>query len=313
MSELGRLLAEARTAKELSLAQVEAATRIRQKYLAALESGNYDVLPRGTVARGFLRTYASYLNLDVAEVMRRYADESGDVGAEVPIAEPGKPRLVDYRPIEVALVDGPGRASWWRWLVALVIVAAAGAAGWWFLNANPNWNPLPALGPQPSPTSTATPTRWVITVTLPPPPTFVPSPTATSDLLPLPIPTAQPTATPTPRPTATPEVVTQISVVMRISQRAWVEVTVDGNKVVTGELLEAGEERSFDARQSLVIRTGNAGGVVLSLNGQNLGAMGRIGEVVERSWVAEQGQVIEAAPRTLTPSPSPTPRATPAG
>ena len=39
MSELGRLLSEARTAKGRSLADVEAATRIRQKYLEALENG----------------------------------------------------------------------------------------------------------------------------------------------------------------------------------------------------------------------------------------------------------------------------------
>ena len=65
MSELGRLLYEARTAKQLSLADIEAVTRIRQRYLEALENGDYASLPRGTVARGFVRTYAAYLGLDV--------------------------------------------------------------------------------------------------------------------------------------------------------------------------------------------------------------------------------------------------------
>ena len=98
MSELGRILVEARTAKELSLADVEKATRIRQKYLEGFEQGDYASLPRGAVARGFLRTYATYLGLDADDALQRYSQESGDTDEQTPIAEVGKPRLVDYRP-----------------------------------------------------------------------------------------------------------------------------------------------------------------------------------------------------------------------
>jgi cytoskeletal protein RodZ len=70
MSELGQLLSEARAAKLVSLAEVEAKTRIRQKYVEALENGSYEDLPRGAVARGFLRSYADYLGLDSDEILR---------------------------------------------------------------------------------------------------------------------------------------------------------------------------------------------------------------------------------------------------
>lgn len=319
MSELGRLLAEARAAKELSLADVEAATRIRQKYLEALETGAYTALPRGAVARGFLRTYARFLGLDEADTLHRYAQESGDTGGHLEIPEPGKPRLTDYSPIEVELSDTRVDLGWLRWVIALLVVAAIAVAVWWALNGNLGWNPLAGLGPAPTATPTAPPTatRTAIVVTataaptITPPPQSSPQPTPTSDLLPLPIPTAEPTVTPTPRPTATPEVVGRIALVMQITQRAWVRLVVDG-AIVFEDTLDAGQVRTAEARRSVAIRTGNAAGVNLTLNGKEVGAMGKIGEVSERTWVVEGSQVTEVA-GTVTPAPKPTLTPTPAG
>lgn len=319
MSELGRLLREARTAKEMSLADVEAATRIRQKYLDALERGEFQRLPRGTIARGFLRTYASYLGLDVEAALRQYTEESGDAGIDVPIAEPGKPRLVDYRPLEVTLEEGKPAALWWPWALALALILALAGGGWWLLGRQDNswnWNLLQAFGPVPSSTATqtATATRWVVTAT--PQPTATETqvlPTPTSSLLILPTPTVPPSPTPTPQPTATPEVVTRITLELRATQRAWLRITVDGQVVEEG-MLEAGQERVWEADQSIAVRTGNAGGVILILNGEELGTMGAIGQVVERSWVVENEQITETAadtpvsptlqPATATPTPA---------
>jgi len=316
MSELGQVLVEARTARKLSLADVEQVTRIRQKYLEALEDGAYDVLPRGAVARGFLRSYARFLGLDVDDALRRYAQESGDTGDEVPIAESGKPRLGDYRPLEVELIDTQRDLGSWRWLIAVVIVAALAGGGWWMLNHNPGWDFLAAFEPAPTATVTETPTRWVVTATPQPAPaaTMTAPPMPTSDLLPLPTPTVEPTLTPTPRPTATPEVVTRIALEMRITQRAWVRVIVDGQDVIdtAGTTLVAGDARAWEADRSITIRTGNAAGVNLTLNGENLGALGKVGEVVERTWIVDQGQVSESTtgtplPSTAQPSVTPTP------
>lgn len=315
MSELGRLLCEARTAKKISLADVEAVTRIRQKYLEALEAGEYSQLPRGTVARGFLRTYAAYLGLDVDAALRQYIQESGDASDEVSIAEPGKPRLVDYRPLEVELADERPHALWWPWLAALAIIIALGAAGWWFLNRNPGSNLLRAFGPAPTATATTTPTRWVVTATPEPTHTPVePLPMPTSGLFTLPTPTVPASPTPTPRPTATPELVTRISLEVRTTQRSWLRVTVDGQTPEEG-LLAADQSRTWDANESIIIRTGNAGGVSLILNGEELGTMGRVGEVAERSWIVDQSGITETTFGTVVPTtlPQPTLTPTPAG
>ncbi|HIP72048.1 MAG TPA: helix-turn-helix domain-containing protein, partial [Anaerolineae bacterium] len=72
MDELGHILREARETKGLTLAEVQAETRISPRYLEALESGEYDLLPTQTHVRGFLRNYARFLGLDPEPLLERY-------------------------------------------------------------------------------------------------------------------------------------------------------------------------------------------------------------------------------------------------
>jgi cytoskeleton protein RodZ len=78
--EIGNSLREARLRKGLDFPELELGTKIRAKYLRALEDENFDQLPAPTYVKGFLRTYADYLGLDgqlyVDEYNVRYA--SGD-------------------------------------------------------------------------------------------------------------------------------------------------------------------------------------------------------------------------------------------
>ena len=64
MFEIGNSLREARVRQGLDYGQVELATKIRAKYIRALEEEEFEVLPTGTYTRGFLRSYAEYLGLD---------------------------------------------------------------------------------------------------------------------------------------------------------------------------------------------------------------------------------------------------------
>ncbi len=64
MFEIGNSLREARVRRGIDFAQAELATKIRGKYLRALEDEQFDVLPAETYVKGFLRTYAEYLGLD---------------------------------------------------------------------------------------------------------------------------------------------------------------------------------------------------------------------------------------------------------
>ena len=77
MFEIGTSLREARNRQQLDLTEVEQATKIRARYLQALEEETFDALPAQTYVKGFLRTYADYLGLDgqlyVDEYNSRYA------------------------------------------------------------------------------------------------------------------------------------------------------------------------------------------------------------------------------------------------
>ena len=64
MFEIGNSLREARVRQGLDFWQAEQSTKVRGKYLRALEDEQFDVLPAQTYVRGFLRTYADFLGLD---------------------------------------------------------------------------------------------------------------------------------------------------------------------------------------------------------------------------------------------------------
>ena len=82
MFEIGNSLREARVRQGLDFAQVELATKIRSKYLRALEEDQFTVLPAEPYVKGFLRTYAEFLGLDgqlyVDEYSSRYVAEGHD-------------------------------------------------------------------------------------------------------------------------------------------------------------------------------------------------------------------------------------------
>lgn len=72
MSDIGNSLREARIRRGLSIKDVADATKIRSKYLEALEEDDFEVLPGPVFAKAFLRTYASFLRLDADELIASY-------------------------------------------------------------------------------------------------------------------------------------------------------------------------------------------------------------------------------------------------
>lgn len=84
----GALLVEARTRKDMTVADAAAALRIRQAYLEAIEQGRLGDLPGATYALGFVRTYAEYLGLDGTEIVRRFKDEANELGRKTELVFP---------------------------------------------------------------------------------------------------------------------------------------------------------------------------------------------------------------------------------
>ena len=72
MPEIGETLRETRMRRRIDMTEVEAATKIRAKYLRALENEEWDLLPGPTFVKTFLRTYAEYLDLDPRLLVEEY-------------------------------------------------------------------------------------------------------------------------------------------------------------------------------------------------------------------------------------------------
>jgi Helix-turn-helix domain len=119
--EIGNSLREARVRQRLEHHEVELATKIRARYVRALEQEEFDTLPGDTYIKGFLRTYADYLGLDgqlyVDEYTLRFVPEKGDETLpERAVRRRRRDRGVERRGVVLALL---GIAA----LTALVIVA----------------------------------------------------------------------------------------------------------------------------------------------------------------------------------------------
>jgi cytoskeletal protein RodZ len=78
----------ARERKGVDLYRAERDTKIRARYLEALERGEWKALPGAVYTKGFLRNYALYLGLDPEDVLRQWRRERGDIREVEPIAVP---------------------------------------------------------------------------------------------------------------------------------------------------------------------------------------------------------------------------------
>ncbi|HET6745378.1 MAG TPA: helix-turn-helix domain-containing protein [Candidatus Limnocylindria bacterium] len=106
LHKLGEVLRAAREAKGVDLPRVERDTKIRARYLTALETGDYTELPGSVYTKGFLRNYGAYLGLDPEYLVDLYRLESSSPTTERPTVH-APPRPITRRRSR-ALVVTPG-------------------------------------------------------------------------------------------------------------------------------------------------------------------------------------------------------------
>lgn len=139
MFEIGNSLREARVRRGLDYPEVELATKIRAKYVRALEDEEFSILPGDTYIKGFLRTYADYLGLDGQLYVDEYASRFAPDWREEPPLRRSRPntrdRGIERRAVLLALL---GIAA----LTALVIVA------WKYGGSSPQTPSVVRNGPQ---------------------------------------------------------------------------------------------------------------------------------------------------------------------
>ncbi|HZG76933.1 MAG TPA: helix-turn-helix domain-containing protein, partial [Paenibacillus sp.] len=113
MSDLGQLLRKARTEKNISLDQLQETTKIRKRYLEAIEEGKYDILPGTFYVRAFIKQYSEAVGLEPDEVFRLYAHV-------IPSADP-EPTSEPIRMARRSAVNPPERVG--KWASALLMIA----------------------------------------------------------------------------------------------------------------------------------------------------------------------------------------------
>lgn len=260
MGEVGDRLRQAREAKGLTLEQVEEITRIRRRYIQALEEEDYGQLPGEVFVRGFLRNYATVLGLDAQEILAASGRKLPPL--VIPVSEGHGPPLADS-------LEPPRGHRVMAVVIGAMIVGGL-ALGAWTLRRYLAATATPAPSPsRPVAQASDTPGQVAVQNTATP----TPPPTATA--------TAEPTQTP--QPTVEPRVGVWLRV--EFTQDTWMRVVVDG-QVVREATLRAGQVQEWQGRERIEIRCGNAGGVRIWFNGQEQPALGGVGQVVDRSWTA---------------------------
>ncbi len=158
MFEIGTTLRQARERRQLGLDRCEAETKIRARYLRALEDEDFDVLPGPTFVRGFLRSYAHHLGLDgqlfVDEYNSRHFDPRDDdvFPRRRPTARERRNRKRESHIILIAIVAIVA--------LAVLVIAAASYPG----NTAKEAAPLPAATSAPVQTGVGNSALTVTTI-----------------------------------------------------------------------------------------------------------------------------------------------------
>jgi cytoskeletal protein RodZ len=300
-NDVGAALRAAREQRGLTLAQAEEGTKIRQRFLQALEDNDYTLLGGDIYVRGFLKNYASFLGLNANELLP-------PTESVVPIVNPSASRETEILSLPLRDTSFP----FGRIILMVLLFVMLGVAAYYLwqpgqramlLDRFAAYLPLPTATPtaivaggEVASTATVPEATATQAIALAPDntPTSTPVPTAT-----LPPRTPTPDLTATAQPTNTPEPVQGIVLALRVTAPSWTQVYVDNSDVAVMErTLNEGETFEWTGQQSVFLRLGNAGGVVVTLNGQELGTLGAPGAVVNRLWVIDPGtgQPVEATP-----------------
>lgn len=228
-------------AKGISLEAAEESTKIRRKYLEAMENDNFDVLPGKVYVKGFIKNYATFLGLNGNSMVSAYEEMVPAVPAE----------KEDERQAEkLTRIEKPSGRGILKIAAGLVL---AGLAFYIYM---------------PSLMGTAKDK-------------MVPDRTENKT-------TTQEKATE--EKAQNKQTARQgVNMVLNVTDnRSWMYVEVDGKPEFTGFLV-SGQMKEFKGNEKIVIKLGNAGVVQVEVNGQKMGVLGNLGQVVTKEFSAPQG------------------------
>ena len=308
MSSVGDHLRGLREQRGLSLDEIARITRVASRYLEALEANRFSALPAPVFTRGFIRAYCQALGQSPDVALAQYDGRDGTAPAR-PAPAPAPPPhaketegrspsavmvslvlliVLGMALVAVALMTQPAReerraapAEPLRPMppaatppVTPPVVGAPSVAA---APAPPAGITTPSPTAPVAPATPATPPSERVAVATPPPPQSAPAQPAA------PLATAQ-TPAPAPLPdiqAATSGLSSPYRLVARVSEATWIRVRMEDG-ASTEETVPAGAVREWVSNRPFVLTVGNAGGVLLELNGRTLPPLGAKGSVISR-------------------------------
>ena len=302
---VGGELRMARDRHGWSLADVAATLRIRLPYLEAIEAGRLSELPGNAYAVGFVRTYATALGLDPAEICRRFKAEEQNVTRKTELAFPAP---VPERGVPVGAV-----------LLLGVLLTAGSYAVWYRYSGDtaapvemvPNVPERLALLAEPA-RPPSNPSPQVASILPPGGTAAIPGPIAASPAMPVPVPAAgaATSAAALAAITPSPAAVDASRVVLRFKADSYVQVKEKQGGVLLNRVMRAGETWPMPRGQTLLLTTGNAGGTELVVDGVASPSLGAAG-LVRRDVVIDV-DTLKPGVALLLPKPAPSPAPVPA-
>lgn len=301
-NEIGNALRNRRELISLTLEEVERHTHIRKHNLELIETGDFDSLPSPVQLRGTLSTYANFLDLDTDALLLRYADAIQARRIEIlnlqnlkPSHRKGNKYQLPYwfrRFISPDLIFGTG-------MIAILLALSV-----WGAQRIMSDQALRSATQGPSISDVLLEANALKPTQLENIPTVVlregtPIPTIDEALI-------------TPTDTIEPTLASAVQVTVVILERTYLKVTVDGKVVQDGRVL-TGAALTFDGNSLIEVLTGSGKATQIIFNGADLGAMGDLGEVVDRIYTingVETPTPTQSPTPTITPKPSPTSRPT---
>lgn len=249
---LGDKLRAERERQSLTIKDIEKGTSIRAHYIESIEKGEYEELPGDVYAKGFVRNYANYLKLDADALVSEYNEERHPeqiAAAAVSVreekqAEENSDFTVDSD-FKVRLEDRAHSQN--RLLAAVVCLLVLGGA--YFLFSSDSKQEA-AKVPQT--------VKQVQAVDKEPQKAEKSAAVA-----------------------AAPAKRDDVEVVAKFDDRCWTQVIADGKTLYEGTM-DKGKTMSWKGKEVVSFTAGNAGAVTLSVNGQDMGKAGEIGQVVEK-------------------------------
>ncbi len=239
---LGETLKERRKQLGISLPQVEEQLHIRTRLIEALEEGDYERLPNPGYVRGYVSTYARYLELDPEPLLNMYHAETGH----------GRFHRIELQETAVKPRHEQHALSWKAALAAVAVLALASLAVWGVMTVINGPESPPPIAPEPTATVT-TPTTGATGA--PGTGTTGSAPTSTSGAT-----GSANTTAAKPKPKAF-----RLKVVVDGGE-SWLEVKVDGTTEYA-DVAQSGETKQYRVTKSAEVKVGRPSAVTVYRDG----------------------------------------------